>query len=110
MATPANQVYTPSLRPDGGVVWRGWQLTRTGVGLYTAQWVGPNGAGSVPWIGISRGDVVSSTNRYDPIWIKAESASAGTVTMAITLGGTLTDPGSSELIRLWVEVCDAGNP
>lgn len=110
-ASPANGLYTPTKRPDGGVTWKGFTLTRTGTGLYTVQWVGPsNVSSSVPYIGMSRGDVISSTNRYDPIWIKTEVASTGTFTIAITLAGTATDPAAAELIRFEADVVNAGQP
>jgi hypothetical protein len=113
-ASPANGLYTPTQRstPNGvGAIWKGLTLTRTGTGLYTVQFVGALAvAGSVPYFGNTRGDVVSTTNRYDPIWIKSDTASTGVILIGITLGGTLTDPGAAELIRMGVEVCDAGQP
>jgi hypothetical protein len=114
-ASPANGLYTPTQRNAAvgvaGPVWRGWTLTRTGTGLYTLQWTGPsNVSSSVAYFGMTRGDVISSTNRYDPIWVKTENAATGAVTIEITLGGTATDPGSAELIRWSAELCESGVP
>lgn len=107
-----NTALIPSTRPDGGAICKGMTLTRTGAGLYTLQLAASPGAGpSVPFIlGLLGNDIGSPTGVVYTISEVVRTASTGTMTLKITVAGTLTDPATTETIWICLAVADAGQP
>ena len=109
---PANGLYPPATRADGGAICKGLTLTRTGVGLYTLQFIGPsNVSSSVPYILESGGYVLTPTGVLYLVIPLTEVATTGTVTIKITTAaGVATDPPASETICLYMILSSAGQP